>query len=342
MDRVDLTKAVRHCLLVFAMLCLPPMAQASEVTGAGSTFVYPVLAKWAASYYVKTGKAIDYQPIGSGIGIQQVKAGQVTFGATDMPLRPEELRSAGLMQFPLVVGGVVPVLNLDGIHAGQVHLTGVLLARIYQGSISNWSDPAIAAANPGLVLPDRKIMVVHRSDLSGTTFNWTDYLSKVSDDWKRNVGAGVSVRWPAGVGANGSDGVSLYIRNVKGAIGYVELSYALQRKLSYVALQNQAGVFVEPTWESFSAAVESAQWAPQQDFYQVITNAPGEKAWPITGVVFVLMRRDGNRAAGEKDALAFFRWVLQEGQGDADLEHYVALPAPLVKQVEGYWGDTFK
>ncbi|WP_084085232.1 phosphate ABC transporter substrate-binding protein PstS [Cupriavidus sp. USMAA2-4] len=354
MDRSDLSGAARRwlpglirrsllslaCLLSLAFLL--PAAHGSEITGAGSTFVYPVLAKWAASYYSKTGKAVDYQPIGSGGGIQQVKAGSVTFGATDMPLRPEELHSAGLAQFPLVVGGVVPVVNLDGIQPGQLHLTGPLLARIYLGTISNWNDPAIAADNPGLVLPDRKIVVVHRSDLSGTTFNWTDYLSKVSDGWQRQVGAGTTVRWPVGFGASGSDGVSLYIRNVKGAIGYVELTYALQRKLAYAAVRNQAGVFVQPTWDSFSAAVASAQWTPQQDFYQVITNASGDKAWPITGVVYVLMQRRGKSAGDARDALAFFRWVLQEGQADADREHYVALPEPLVRQVEGYWSEAFR
>jgi len=332
----------RWILVALAVLCAMPAAQGVEVTGAGSTFVYPVLAKWAATYYTKTGRAINYQAIGSGSGIQQVKAGLVTFGATDMPLEPEELRTAGLVQFPLVVGGVVPVLNLDGVGAGQVRLTGLLLSRIFLGKINNWNDPAIAAANPGIAFPDMKIVVVHRSDRSGTTFNWTDYLSKVSDDWKQDVGAGTAVKWPAGVGANGNDGVSLYIRNVKGSIGYVELSYALQRKLPYAALQNQSGAYVLPTRESFSAAVASADWMPQRDFYQIVTNAPGAGAWPITGVVFVLMPRSANSPGGRKDALAFFQWALREGQADADVEHYVALPLPLVKQVEAYWVEAFK
>jgi len=347
MDRANSMVAIRDCVLAFAMLCMVPTAQGAprergeEVTGAGSTFVYPVLAKWAATYYAKTGKAINYQAIGSGSGIQQVKSGLVTFGASDMPLKPEELRAAGLAQFPLVVGGVVPVLNLDGVKAGQLRLTGPLLARIFQGKVANWNDPAIAAANPGLSLPDQKIVVIHRSDQSGTTFNWTDYLSKVSDEWKHSVGSGTSVKWPSGLGANGNDGVSMYIRNVKGSIGYVELSYALQRRLAYAAMQNQAGTFVQPTWESFSAAVESAEWVPQQDFYQVVTNAPGEKAWPVTGVVFVLMPRADHHNGG-REALAFFRWALREGQSDADVEHYVALPAAVVKQVEVYWGEAFK
>lgn len=342
MDRANLFQTVRRGLLALCLAGAVPATHGADVTGAGSTFVYPVLSKWAATYYTKTGKAINYQAIGSGNGISQVKAGAVTFGATDMPLRSEELRTAGLAQFPLVVGGVVPVLNLDGIGAGQVRMTGPLLAQIFAGKIVNWSDPAIASTNPGIPFPDLKITVVHRSDRSGTTFNWTSYLGKVSDEWNRSVGAGTTVKWPAGIGATGNDGVALYIRNVKGAIGYIELSYALQRRLPYAAMQNQAGAYVLPTQESFGAAVESAQWVPQQDFYQVVTDAPGAKSWPVAGVVFVLMPRTMNPAGGGKDALAFFRWALQEGQADAALEHYVALPAPVVKQVESYWDDTFR
>jgi phosphate transport system substrate-binding protein len=345
MVRTCLFDIMRSCLAtVCAAFLLGPAnaAPPAEVTGAGSTFVYPVMAKWAATYYTKTGKAINYQAIGSGSGIQQVKSGMVTFGATDMPLQPEELRAAGLAQFPLVVGGVVPVVNLDGVGAGQVRLTGALLAGIFQGKIVNWNDPSIAQANPGIAFPDQKIVVVHRSDRSGTTFNWTDYLSKISSDWKSRVGSGTTVKWPAGVGANGNEGVSLYIRSVKGAIGYVELSYALQRKLPYTALQNQAGAYVEPTRDTFSAAVASASWTPQQDFYQVVTNAPGANAWPIAGVVFVLMPRTATPNGSTKDALAFFRWALREGQADAAIEHYVALPPTLVEQVEAYWGQSFQ
>lgn len=345
MTRTRLFDIVRSCLATAcAVFLLAPatVVCAAEVTGAGSTFVYPVMAKWAATYYTRTGKAINYQAIGSGSGIQQVKSGLVTFGATDMPLRPEELQASGLAQFPLVVGGVVPVVNLDRVGAGQVRLTGTLLAGIFQGKIVNWNDPTIAQANPGMAFPDQKIVVVHRNDRSGTTFNWTDYLSKVSSEWKGSVGAGATVKWPVGVGANGNEGVSLYIRNVRGAIGYVELSYALQRKLPYTALQNQAGAFVQPTRDTFSAAVASASWAPQQDFYQVVTDAPGANAWPIADVVFVLMPRGANANGVTQDALAFFRWALREGQRDAAVEHYVALPPALVEQVEAYWGQWFK
>ncbi len=345
MARTRLFEIVRSCLATAcAVLLLAPAtaARADEVTGAGSTFVYPVMAKWAATYYTRTGKAINYQAVGSGSGIQQVKSGLVTFGATDMPLRPEPLQAAGLAQFPPVVGGVVPVVNLDGVGAGKIRLTGALLAGIYQGRIVNWNDPAIVQANPGIAFPDQKIVVVHRSDRSGTTFNWTDYLSKVSGEWKGRVGAGTTVKWPVGVGANGNEGVSLYIRSVRGAIGYVELSYALQRKLPYTALQNQAGAYVQPTRETFSAAVASANWVPQQDFYQVVTNAPDANAWPIAGVVFVLMPRAASANGVTREALAFFRWALREGQADAALENYVALPPALVEQVEAYWGQWLR
>jgi phosphate transport system substrate-binding protein len=333
--------ACRHMSALALSLAAVASATAGEVTGAGSTFVYPLMSKWAATYYARTGQQINYQPTGSGNGIRQIRAASVTFGATDMPLRPEDLRTAGLAQFPIVVGGVVPVVNLDGIRPGQIRMTGALLADIFQGKIANWNDPAIAAANPGFAFPDQKIVVVHRSDSSGTTFNWTDYLSKVSPGWKANVGAGTTVKWPAGVGASGNEGVSTYIRNVRGTIGYVELTYALQRRLPYTSVQNRDGVYVQPSRDTFSAAVAAADWSPGSDFYQVLTNASGPDAWPIAGVVFVLMPRSAG-SAGTKDALAFFRWALLEGQADAAAEHYVALPQGLVKQVEAYWAATFK
>lgn len=329
-------------VLLLTFLSASFSANAGDIAGSGSTFVYPLMAKWAATYYVKTGHQINYQPIGSGNGIRQVKAAQVTFGASDMPLKPDDLRAAGLAQFPVVVGGVVPVLNLDGIKSGQVRLTGDLLAGIFQGRITNWNDPAIAAANPEIPFPDKKIVVVHRSDSSGTTFNWTDYLSKVSPEWKARVGSGTTVKWPMGVGASGNEGVATYIRNLQGAIGYVELTYALQRKLAYASVQNRDGVYVQPNIETFSAAVMSVDWGSQSDFYQVLTNAPGANAWPITGVVFVLMPRASAGGNGTQDALAFFRWALTQGQADASMENYVALPPALVKRIEDYWSTTFK
>ena len=340
---VLLRHAIRDGIAVALVWCAAMGAAcAGDVTGAGSTFVYPLMSKWAATYYAKTGQQVNYQPVGSGNGICQIKAANVTFGATDMPLKPDELQRAGLAQFPIVVGGVVPVLNLPGIVAGQLRMTGAVLAAIYQGRIANWNDPAIAAINPGVTLPDLKIVVVHRSDSSGTTFNWTDYLSKVSPEWQGAVGAGTTVKWPAGVGASGNEGVSVYIRNVRGTIGYVELTYALQRKLPYASVQNRDGLYVLPSRETFSAAVAAADWSPQQDFYQVLTNPPGQAVWPITGTVFVLMPRLSANGAATRDALAFFQWALMEGQADAAAEHYVALPPPLVMQIRTYWTDTFK
>ncbi len=332
----------RQATVLLLLLGAVALARAGDVTGAGSTFVYPLMSRWAATYYARTGEQVNYHPTGSGNGIRQIGSASVTFGATDMPLRPEELRAAGLLQFPIVVGGVVPVLNLDGVGPGQLRMTGTLLTDIYQGRIVNWNDPAVAAENPGMVFPDQKIVVVHRSDSSGTTFNWTDYLTKVSPQWGARVGAGTTVKWPVGVGANGNEGVATYIRNVKGSIGYVELTYALQRKLSYASVRNRDGVFVQPSRETFSAAVTSAEWNPKADFYQVVTNASGPQAWPIAGVVFVLISRTRGNAAETKDVLAFFRWALSEGQADAAAEHYVALPDSLVRNVESYWQEAFR
>lgn len=334
--------AIRQVAILLLLLGTVLLARAGDITGAGSTFVYPLMSKWAATYYARTGHQVNYQPTGSGNGIRQIRAARVTFGATDMPLKPEDLRAAGLVQFPIVVGGVVPVLNLDGVGPGQLRTTGALLTDIYQGRIVNWNDRAIAAENPGLALPDLKIVVVHRNDSSGTTFNWTDYLTKVSPQWGESVGAGTTVKWPVGVGANGNDGVATYIRNVKGSIGYVELTYALQRKLAYAAIKNRDGIYVQPSRETFSAAVTAAEWNPKADFYQVLTDASGPQAWPITGVVFVLISKANGNAAETNDAIAFFRWALSEGQADAAAEHYVALPAGVVRHVEAYWKEAFR
>lgn len=328
--------------LVCAAACHVSAALSADISGAGSTFVYPLLLKWAATYHTKTGQEVNYQPTGSGNGVRQIKAAKVTFGASDMPLAPEELQAAGLAQFPVVIGGVVPVVNLAGVGPGQLRLTGPLLADIFLGKIVNWNDAAIAALNPGVVFPNLKIVVVHRSESSGTTFNWVNYLSKNSVAWKDGVGVGTTVKWPTGVGATGNDGVAIYIRNVEGSIGYVELTYALQRNLSYTAMQNRSGAYVQPSRDSFSAAAASADWSQRPDFYQIVTDAPGANAWPIAGVVFVILPRAAKDAAASKAALAFFKWALNEGQADADAEHYVSLPADLVKQVETYWSQNIK
>jgi phosphate transport system substrate-binding protein len=332
----------RAAVFCFAA-CYAAVSLSAEISGAGSTFVYPLLLKWAATYYTKTGQRVEYVPTGSGNGVRQVKASRVTFGASDMPLKPDELRAAGLAQFPVVIGGVVPVVNLAGIGPGQIRLTGPVLADIFLGKIVNWNDPAIAALNPGIRFPDLKIVAVHRGESSGTTFNWTNYLSQTSDAWKSGVGAGTTVKWPSGgVSATGNDGVAIYIKHVVGAIGYVELTYALQSRLSYTSMQNRSGAFVQPSRETFSAAAGTADWSQQPDFYQVVTDAPGPNAWPIAGVVFIILPREAKDAAASKAALAFFKWALNEGQSDADTEHYVSLPSDLVKQIETYWSENIK
>ncbi|PZP67630.1 MAG: phosphate ABC transporter substrate-binding protein PstS, partial [Stenotrophomonas maltophilia] len=263
-------------------------ANAAEITGAGASFIYPVMSKWSADYNAATSNKVNYQSIGSGGGIAQIKAKTVDFGSSDAPLKPEELAASGLAQFPSVIGGVVPVVNVAGIAPGALKLDGTVLANIFLGKIKTWNDPAIAALNPGVTLPSAKITVVHRSDGSGTTFNFVNYLSKVSPEWKSSVGEGTSVQWPAGIGGKGNEGVAAYVKQIKGGIGYVELSYALQNKLSYTAMKNAAGRFVQPSDASFAAAAASADWASAKDFYLVMTNAPGAESWPITATNFIL------------------------------------------------------
>lgn len=330
-----------HLAAIGFSVALINSAIAADITGAGSTFVYPILSKWSTSYNTKTGDKINYQSIGSGGGIAQIKAGTVTFGASDKPLPPEELKEAGLAQFPVVIGGVVPVVNLDNVKSGDMHFTGSVLADIYLGKITKWNDPAIKSLNPTLTIPDEKITVVHRSDGSGTTFNWVNYLSKVSEEWKAKVGEGTSVNWPAGVGGKGNEGVSAYVNQIKGSIGYVELAYAIQNKMTYTAVKNKAGNFVNPSLDSFQAAAANAAWK-SPDFYEVITDADGKDSWPVTASVFVLMYKQPKNAAESSDALKFFKWALNEGQADAKSLDYVALPPSLVKQIEAYWAQNIK
>jgi phosphate ABC transporter, phosphate-binding protein len=269
----------------------------AEVSGAGASFIFPLVSKWSADYNASTGAKINYQSIGSGGGIAQIKAGTVDFGSSDKPLSSEELAQAGLAQFPSAIGGVVPVVNIEGLEAGKLRLSGALLADIFLGKVKTWNDPAIVAANPGVKLPDGKITLVHRSDGSGTTFNFSNYLSKVSPEWKSKVGEGTSVQWPDGVGGKGNEGVASYVKQIKGSIGYVELAYALQNGMPYTAMQNAAGNWVEPSAETFAAAAASADWASAKDFNLVITNAPGEQAWPITATNFMLMQKKPGRQA---------------------------------------------
>ncbi|WP_126172298.1 phosphate ABC transporter substrate-binding protein PstS [Altericroceibacterium xinjiangense] len=313
-----------------------------EVTGAGSTFVYPVLSAWASDYSNSGGANVNYQSIGSGGGIAQVKAGTVTFGATDKPLDSQELTEAGLAQFPIVIGGVVPVVNVTGVEPGQLRLTGPVLADIYAGNIKNWNDPAIVRLNPGVNLPDAQITPVHRSDGSGTTFNFTHYLSQVSPSWKSKYGEGTTVNWTGGVGGKGNEGVAGYVKQIPNSIGYVEYAYVSQNGMNYAALQNAAGNFVTPSAESFQAAASTADWANAQDFNLVMTNAPGADAYPITASTFILMDRQPENPAASKAALDFFRWALENGRQQAQNLDYVPLPAELVKQVEEYANTTIQ
>ena len=324
---------------VAGVMGMAPMAARAQqqITGAGSTFVYPVLSKWSAEYARKAKVQVNYQSIGSGGGIAQIKAGTVDFGASDKPLTPDELSAAGLAQFPLVIGGVVPVVNLAGIQPGTLTLDGKALADIFIGKVKSWNDPEIAALNPGVTLPDQRISVVHRSDGSGTTFNFVNYLSKVSPEWKAKVGEGTSVAWPTGVGGKGNEGVAAYVERLKGAIGYVEYAYVIQNKMNWTAMKNAAGATVRPSAASFQAAAASADWAHAKDFYLVMTDAPGADAYPIAATAFILMYEQPKDAARAKASLDFFRYALEEGQETAQTLDYVPFPASVVTQIEAYW-----
>ena len=328
--------------MLVALSCSIGLAHANDVTGAGASFIYPVMSKWSSDYKGATGKQVNYQSIGSGGGIAQIKAATVDFGSSDAPLKPEELAKYGLAQFPSVIGGVVPIINVAGIAPGALKLDGATLADIFLGRIGKWNDPAIAALNPGLALPDQKITVVHRSDGSGTTFNFVNYLSKVSPQWRQQVGEGTSVQWPAGIGGKGNEGVTAYVKQIKGGIGYVELSYALQNKLAHASLKNAAGRFVQPSEESFAAAAASADWASSKDFFLVMTNAPGEASWPITATNFILMYRKPKDVAGARNARDYFKWVYANGDAQARQLDYVPLPDALVRQIEAYWAQNLK
>jgi phosphate transport system substrate-binding protein len=317
-------------------------AQAANITGAGSSFVYPVLSKWSAAYSQATGNQINYQSIGSGGGIAQIQAATVDFGASDKPLSAADLRKYGLGQFPVVVGGIVPVVNVPGVAPGAMKLDGSLLADIYLGKVAKWNDPAIAALNGGLSLPDLKITIVHRSDGSGTTFNFSNYLSKVSADWKEKVGEGTSIGWPTGIGGKGNEGVAAYVKQIKGGIGYVEYAYALQNKLAFARMKNAAGNFVQPRDDSFAAAAATADWKSAPDFNVIMTNAPGDTAWPITATTWAIMYKKPKNAAQTRAALDFFKWSFENGQSQAASLDYVPLPDSLVQKIEAYWAQNIK
>ena len=311
-------------------------AQAAELTGAGASFPAPVYAKWADAYNKATGTKMNYQSIGSSGGLKQIRAKTVDFGASDAPLKPEELEKDGLQQFPTVIGGVVPVVSVAGIKAGDLHLTGAVLADIYLGKISKWNDKAIAALNPKLALPDQPIAVVRRADGSGTSFIFTNYLSKVSPEWKQKVSEGTAVQWPTGTGGKGNEGVSAFVQQLPGAIGYVEYAYAKQNKMAYVLMQNAAGNFVAPDDQAFKAAAAGAEWT-KSGFYEILTNQPGKEAWPITGATFILMHKVQDNSQQAAEVLKFFSWAYKNGGKLAEELDYVALPDSLIKVIEASW-----
>jgi len=334
-------KAIR-ILVGAASLALAIGAQAVDITGAGATFPYPIYAKWAEAYKAQTGIGMNYQSIGSGGGIAQIKAKTVDFGASDMPLKPEDLQAAGLTQFPAIVGGVVPVMNLEGIATGAIKLTGPVLADIYLGKIKKWNDKPIADLNAGIKLPDDPIAVVRRSDGSGTTFIWTDYLSKMSDEWKTKVGSGTAVSWPEGVGGKGNEGVAAYVQRIKGSIGYVEFAYAKRNKMTYASVQNKDGQFVQPDDASFQAAASNADWKNAPGFYQILTNQPGKNAWPITGASFILMHVKQDKPQNAAEVLKFFDWSFHNGQKLAEELDYVPLPDAVTKVIADAWKAEIK
>jgi phosphate transport system substrate-binding protein len=317
-------------------------AGGTQITGAGSTFVYPVLSAWASDYSKSNGVNVNYQSIGSGGGISQIKARTVDFGATDKPLASDELAQSNLAQFPVVIGGIVPVVNIPGIDPGQIHLTGQVLADIYQGKVKKWNDPAIVKTNPGVNLPAADITAVHRSDGSGTTFNFTHYLSQVSSGWKSGPGEGTTVNWTGGVGGKGNEGVANYVKQIPNSIGYVEYAYVIQNKMTYTLVQNAAGQYPEPNADSFQAAAGSADWTKAQDFNLVMTNAPGAGAWPIAASTFVLLPTNPKDAKRSQAAIAFFKYALERGQEQAKKLDYVPLPDSLVQQIETYIGQKVK
>ena len=315
---------------------------AAEITGAGATFPYPIYAKWAEAYKAKTGIGLNYQSIGSGGGIKQINAKTVDFGASDMPLKPEVLEKDGLMQFPTVVGAIAPVYNLSGVPSGALHFTGKVLADIYLGKIRKWNDPAIVALNKGVRLPDTPITVVHRSDGSGTTFVFTNYLSKVSPEWKAKVGENTSVAWPAGVGGKGNEGVASFVQRIKGAIGYVEFAYAKQNKMSYGLMQNKAGVVVSPSNKTFQAAAAGADWEHAPGFYEILTDEPGKDSWPITGATFILMHKVQDKPENARTVLKFFEWAYANGDQLAESLDYVPLPDNVARIITKAWKTQLK
>ncbi|MGM9515647.1 phosphate ABC transporter substrate-binding protein PstS [Roseateles sp. DB2] len=333
-------KLIRTGLLMTAFAAACGLAQAQDVTGAGASFPAPVYAKWADAYHKANGARINYQSVGSGAGIRQIKAKTVDFGASDAPLKDDELAKDGLLQFPTVIGGVVPVVNIKGVNPGQLKLTGAVLGDIYLGKISKWNDAAITALNPGVALPDAAIAPVRRADGSGTSFLFTNYLSKVNAEWKSKVGEGTAVNWPTGTGGKGNEGVSAFVMRLPNSIGYVEYAYAKQNKMAFVQLKNAAGNYVSPSDDAFKAAAAGAEW--NKSFYQVLTEQAGKDSWPITGATFILMHKVQDKPAAAAASLKFFEWAYSQGDKMADDLDYVPLPASVKDLIRKQWADQIK
>ncbi len=339
---MKLSTFVRAAVFALAGASIAGAAVAADISGAGATFPYPIYAKWADTYKKDTGIGLNYQSIGSGGGIKQIQQKTVVFGATDMPLKAEELEKSGLVQFPTVIGGDVPVVNLEGIKPGELKLDGKALADIFLGKITKWDDPAIKKLNPNAKLPSQAIVVVHRSDGSGTTFIFTDYLSKVSAEWKDKVGASTAVQWPVGLGAKGNEGVANNVMQTKGSIGYVEYAYAKQNKLTTVNMVNRDGQVVSPNSETFQAAAANADWAKVAGFGVILTDQPGAKAWPIAGATFILIHKQPQDPAIAAEALKFFDWAYKTGNQAAEALDYVPMPASVVSLIRKSWGAEIK
>lgn len=336
-------KAVICNLIVGAAVALAaPAALAADISGAGSSFYYPIATKWADAYKTDTGIGLNYQSIGSGGGIKQIKAGTVTFGASDKPLKVPELDEKGFIQFPAVMGAVVAVVNLDGIKPGELTLDGPTLSAIFMGKIKSWNDPAIKKLNPSVSLPSTKIAVVHRSDGSGTTFLWTDYLSKADSEWRETVGSNSAVEWPVGIGAKGNEGVAGVTKQTSGAIGYVEFAYAKQNQMSYTKMINKEGKVVSPTLEAFQAAAANAEWSTAPGFYLILTNQPGATSWPVVGAPFIIVYKQPKDPEALLTALKFFDWCYKNGDAAAESLDYVPMPEKVVKIIEAEWHKNLK
>jgi phosphate transport system substrate-binding protein len=324
-------------LLAGAAIAFAGLAAAQDVTGAGASFPAPVYAKWAAEYNKVTGAKVNYQSVGSGAGIRQIDAKTVDFGASDMPLKDDELAQKGQLQFPTVIGGVIPVINIKGVNPGQLRLTGQVLGDIYLGKITKWNDPAIKTLNPSVNLPDAAIAVVRRADGSGTSFIFTNYLSKVNPEWKTKVGEGTAVNWPTGAGGKGNEGVAAFVGRLPNSIGYVEYAYVKQNKMNYALVQNAAGKYPQPDSNAFNAAAANADWS--KSFYQILTNQPGDNTWPITNATYILMHKVQDKPAQGSAVLKFFEWAYKNGDKTADELAYVPMPAAVKTQIEKSWSE---